>query len=192
MPPFPERESSILAKLKKKRPEKTQNETMIPREAKPLPPQFADSLPSPGQVHILAVVFVSFEWYQCLKKSKKCIRCSFCVANNVEHMLIPISFQNKATNNHITQVSNSATIKSVGGNTTGVLIDVLGDLGGESTTDPTNDFTSTGGGGGGVGLGGVGLGLESIVGSGVPEDNFNKYPFKYMLPLKSSGLNYVD
>ena len=50
MPPFPERESSILAKLKKKRPEKTQNETMIPREAKPLPPQFADSLTSPAQV----------------------------------------------------------------------------------------------------------------------------------------------
>ena len=57
-----------------------------------------------------------------------------------------------------------------------MLIDVLGDLGGESTTDPTNDlsaFNRGGGGSGGLG-GGLGVGLESIVGSGVPEDNFNK------------------
>ena len=48
MPPFPERESSILAKLKKKRPEKTQNETMIPREAKPLPKEFQENaIPGP-------------------------------------------------------------------------------------------------------------------------------------------------
>ena len=60
-----------------------------------------------------------------------------------------------------------------------MLIDVLGDLGGESTTDPGNDLSSFsrggGGGGGSGGLGGgLGLGLDSVVGSGVPEDNFNK------------------
>lgn len=70
------------------------------------------------------------------------------------------------------QTANAATLNNAGGNTTGVLIDVLGDLGGESTTDPTNDITSGGGGSGG--LGGLGLGIESMVGSGVPEDNFNK------------------
>jgi len=31
MPPFPERESSILAKLKKKRPDKVANNTIEPR-----------------------------------------------------------------------------------------------------------------------------------------------------------------
>jgi len=33
MPPFPERESSILAKLKKKRPDKVANNTIEPRAA---------------------------------------------------------------------------------------------------------------------------------------------------------------
>ena len=52
---------------------------------------------------------------------------------------------------------------------------MLGGLGGESSTDLVNDLASTGGGGGGGGLGGLGLGLGDSIGSGVPEDNFNKY-----------------
>ena len=85
-------------------------------------------------------------------------------------------FQNKTTNNHIAQDTTNPPALNIGkgGSSTGVLIDVLGDLGGESTTDPTNDLSTLNrGGGGGLG-GGLGLGLESIVGSGVPEDNFNK------------------
>ena len=86
--------------------------------------------------------------------------------------------QNKTTtNNHIAQ-PNIGTLNSTRTNTTGVLIDVLGGLGGESSTDPVNDLASTGGGGGGGGgLGGLGLGLGDSIGSGVPEDNFNKYVY---------------
>ncbi len=92
--------------------------------------------------------------------------------------------QNKSTTNHVkSDQLNSLTLNNTpagGGNVTGVLIDVLGDLGGESTNDPTattNEYSSSSGGMGrlgGGGGGGLGLGLESIVGSGVPEDNFNK------------------
>ncbi len=103
-----------------------------------------------------------------------------------------VSRQNKATtNNHVKDQINSLPAansvgRPVGGGGTGVLIDVLGDLGGESTTDP-NDPYAAGGGGGGLGTlldvgggrsaggGGAGVGLPGIDGSsGVPEDNFNK------------------
>ena len=43
MPPFPERDSSILAKLKKKRPQ-AKEETMEPRETKSLPSEVDNSV----------------------------------------------------------------------------------------------------------------------------------------------------
>lgn len=48
MPPFPERDSSILAKLKKKRPQ-AKEETMEPRETKALPAELgtnSDHIPT--------------------------------------------------------------------------------------------------------------------------------------------------
>lgn len=47
MPPFPERESSILAKLKKKRPDKVANNTIEPKGSTAVTAEDANS--SPGQ-----------------------------------------------------------------------------------------------------------------------------------------------
>lgn len=69
-------------------------------------------------------------------------------------------------------LNSTAPTANSTGNSTGVLLDILGDLGGESSTDVPS-FNA--GGAPGSAPSGTSLpGLDAPVGSGVPEDNFNK------------------
>jgi len=69
MPPFPERESSILAKLKKKRPDKVANNTIEPR-ASNIPGSADNDTVQPPKPNAVVRLFGSFIFFS--QASSKC------------------------------------------------------------------------------------------------------------------------
>jgi len=126
MPPFPERESSILAKLKKKKPHNAEQKEIEP---KPQPPPIT-------------------------------------APNNVEvpsHLISPqASTPGSVRSDDLLGLNSAPTSAPTTTNGTGTLLDIMGDLGGESTTDPSDNGLNNS-----SGLGGLAFSMPSA------EDSYN-------------------
>jgi AP-2 complex subunit alpha len=144
MPPFPERESSILAKLKKRRPDKLK-EGLEPRESK-----LGGTMPTD--------------------------------AINTYSKPAPVSAPEPSlATTDLLGLASSPTQPNAPAapmNNTGLLVDVLGGFGGESSTDPdpANPYNNSFG-----NMGGIGDGALAPV-----EDNYKKFI------AKNSGVLYEN
>ena len=90
MPPFPERESSILAKLKKKRPDKVANNTIEPRASNASGNADNDAVqPSAPVSPALFILWKSLQFFVC--KHRMYNEQLLLVSGHTNHILILIS-----------------------------------------------------------------------------------------------------